>query len=245
MLSRVVLSSLLAGAISLAGESQDPVAKRLAQAGPASIPVRNSAAAGRPGALCERVSEKKNETVVEMSSSEIPQLPDWRIRGRVLARKVLGPQAVLETLPGMALDEARNFPDEWGRRPSGLAKRLANQYGQFALGEFVEFGVSAMHKEDPRYYRLGQGTAIGRTGHVFKNTFLSHPSDGSAGMKLAVGRMVGVYGSWGIATRWLPYSQQTWSSFVLYGSIGMLTKTGVNALREFWPDARRRLFHKK
>jgi len=186
----------------------------------------------------------KSDSVVELSSGGTPALPDWRVRRQVLLKQMLGPQAVLEVLPGLAFDESRNFPSPWGRGPTGVAKRFGNQYGQFVIGEFIEFGVSSLHNEDPRYFRLGDGTAWQRTRHVFKNTFFAHHADGAPGMSLAAGRILGVYGAWGVATRWNPPAQQTVSQFLLYGTVGMLTKTGGNAMREFWPDVRRRFFHK-
>ncbi|MCC6365146.1 MAG: hypothetical protein IT165_16655 [Bryobacterales bacterium] len=186
----------------------------------------------------------KSDSVVELSSGETPALPDWRVRRHVLLKQMFGPQAVLEVLPGLAFDESRGFPGAWGRGPSGLAKRFGNQYGQFVIGEFIEFGVSSIHNEDPRYFRLGDGTAWQRTRHVFKNTFFAYHADGSPGMTLAAGRILGVYGAWGVATRWNPPAQQTVSQFLLYGTVGMLTKTGGNAMREFWPDVKRRFFHK-
>jgi hypothetical protein len=199
-------------------------------------------ASAQPGDEAANVA--RNDSVVELSSGEVPALPDWRIRRHVLLKQMFGPQAVLEVLPGLAFDESRNFPEAWGRGPKGIVKRFGNQYGQFVIGEFIEFGVSSVHNEDPRYFRLGDGTAWQRTRHVFKNTFLAHHADGSPGMTLAAGRILGVYGAWGVATRWNPPAQQTIGQFLLYGTVGMLTKTGGNAMREFWPDVRRRFFHK-
>ncbi len=199
------------------------------------------AAVAQPG---DDVAMAKSGSTVELSSGETPPLPDWRIRRHVLLKHMLGPQAVLEVLPGTLFDESRNFPEAWGRGSTGIVKRLGNQYGQFVTGEFIEFGVSSAHNEDPRYFRLGNGAVWRRTGHVFRNTFLAHHADGSPGMTLAAGRILGVYGAWGLATRWNPPAQHTAGQFLLYGTVGMLTKTGGNAMREFWPDIKRRFFHK-
>ncbi|MCC6343951.1 MAG: hypothetical protein IT166_17240 [Bryobacterales bacterium] len=199
------------------------------------------AAFAQPG---DDVAMAKSDSTVELSSGETPPLPDWRIRRHVLLKHMLGPQAVLEVLPGTLFDESRNFPEAWGRGSTGIVKRFGNQYGQFVIGEFIEFGVSSAHNEDPRYFRLGNGAVWRRTGHVFKNTFLAHHANGSPGMTLAAGRILGVYGAWGLATRWNPPAQHTAGQFLLYGTVGMLTKTGGNAMREFWPDIKRRFFHK-
>src|SRR5258707_696760 len=86
--------------------------------------------------------EKTSDSIVELSSGEVPALPDLRLRRNVMLRQLVGPQAILEVFPGTLSDEARNFPNAWGRGPAGLGKRFANQYGQFVFSELIEFGVS-------------------------------------------------------------------------------------------------------
>jgi hypothetical protein len=63
-------------------------------------------------------------------------------------------------------------------------------------------------------------------------------------LTLAAGRLIGTYGAWGIAQRWNPPEQQTLGQFALYGSVGLLSKVGSNALREFLPDVKH-MFGKK
>ena len=63
---------------------------------------------------------------------------------------MIGGQAFLETIPGTIFDYARGFPRQWGRGGLGVVKRLGSQYGQFVVGEMIEVGVSALHREDPR-----------------------------------------------------------------------------------------------
>jgi len=113
------------------------------------------------------------------------------------------------------------------------------------LSETIQFYVGTAHKEDPRYFRKGEGSMGGRTLHVFKNTFFSHRADASDRMTPALGRIAGSYGAWGIAMQWIPAQHQTWGQFFLYGSVGMATKAGSNAMREFWPDVKRKFFTKK
>ncbi len=165
---------------------------------------------------------------------------DWRTRRKELVRQLFGLQAAVETLPGTAFDTARNFPKEWGRTWSGVGKRYANQYGQFLISETAEFAISAIHHEDPRYFRLGSGFHPGRRmWHALASTWVARNSAGD-GNKVALGRITGVYGSWVVAQRWSPDSVQGFGSFVLWGSFGMLTKSGVNEIREFWPDLKKR-----
>jgi hypothetical protein len=173
-------------------------------------------------------------------------LPDWGVRRKELLHQLFGLQAAVETLPGTAFDTARNFPEEWGRTFSGTAKRYGNQYAQFLMSETIEFGVGGLHHEDPRYFRLGEGAPIGRRAwHAFRSTWIARDADGLGGERLALGRIAGVYGAWAISQQWSPGSVQGIGPFLIWGTFGMCTKAGVNEIREFLPDIKRRRAAKK
>ena len=183
-------------------------------------------------------------TEVRSAEPAAEPLPDWRLRRREFVHQLFGLQAAIETLPGTAFDMARNFPHEWGRTWPGLGKRYWNQYSQFLMSESIEFGVSAAHHEDPRYFRLGPTVGTGaRLWHVVKSPWVARDSSDPTKNKIALGRIGGVYGAWFIASRWSPDSVHGLDPFLVWGSFGMATKSGVNALREFWPDLRKHLKH--
>ena len=165
--------------------------------------------------------------------------PEWSDRRRVFFRKLFGPQAILETVPGTIFDTARNFPRQWGRTGLGTVKRLGSQYGQFAIGETIEMGVSALHREDPRYFRLPDAHIAPRIGHALKSTVIVRGADGSDTVGLA--RLADVYGAWAVATLWNPPDQRNIRQILKYGTLGLGIKAGSNVFREFWPDIKKRL----
>jgi len=169
--------------------------------------------------------------------------PDWETRETVFLKKLFGMQALYETVPGAISDHVRNFPTAWGRSYSGFGKRVASQYGQFVLSEVIEGGVQAIHREDPRYFRLGKGSFIHRLKYSVVSTFWV-PKPGG-GHTFAYSVPAGVYGSWAIATRWNPPDLQTPAKIVQWGSVGMGAKVSANSFREFWPDVKSRWFHKQ
>jgi hypothetical protein len=163
--------------------------------------------------------------------------PDWTVRRSVFLKKLVGLQAAYETFPGTFSDHARNFPREWGRTWSGFGKRTASQYGQFVLSESIEFGVSALHHEDPRYHRLGDGSYLRRGGHAMAGAVVTQNEQGRPTPALA--RIAGVYGAWAIAAyAWNPPGQQNARKVIFYGSVGLLFKSSSNLFREFWPDVK-------
>ena len=119
----------------------------------------------------------------DSASSSAPfDAPTWADRREVFLKKLFGPQAILETVPGTAFDTARGFPRQWGRGGTGIAKRLGSQYGQFVIGEGIEMGVSALHKEDPRYFRMPEAwTRAGEHRRGSKHQWQPHGWVGSPG----------------------------------------------------------------
>lgn len=164
--------------------------------------------------------------------------PTWSDRRQVFFKKLFGPQAILETVPGAAFDTARGFPRQWGRGATGVEKRLASQYGQFVIGEGIEMGVSALHKEDPRYFRMPDRGFGKRLGHALVSTVVVRGVNG--GPTIGLARLADVYGAWAIATTWNPPDQRTPLQIVKYGTLGLSLKAGSNVFREFWPDVKRK-----
>lgn len=165
--------------------------------------------------------------------------PTWAERRQVLLKKMFGPQAILETVPGAAFDTARDFPRQWGRGGPGITKRLGSQYGQFVIGEVIEMGVSALHKEDPRYFRMPNARFRKRLGHALTSTVVVRDIHGKPTIGLA--RLADVYGAWAIATTWNPPEQRHVGQIMKYGTLGLSIKAASNVFREFWPDVKRKL----
>ena len=168
---------------------------------------------------------------------------DGAARRKVLIQRLTGWQAVYQTVPGAVTDQARNFPKQWGRGFDGLGRRFGSQYGQFAASEVIEFGFATWRQEDPRYHRKGAGGFGGRLGHSIAATFVTNNAAGNK--TVAGGRLLGIYGGWAVATGWLPEEQRNFRRYNINAASNVLSKTGANVFREFWPDIRQKLFPKK
>ncbi len=167
------------------------------------------------------------------------EAPSWTDRREVFLKKLFGPQAILETVPGTAFDTARGFPRQWGRGGTGITKRLGSQYGQFVIGEGIEMGVSALHREDPRYFRMPDAHFGRRLGHALASTVVVRGASGNPTIGLA--RLADVYGAWAIATTWNPPDQRNPAQIAKYGTLGLSLKAASNVFREFWPDVKHKL----
>jgi hypothetical protein len=168
--------------------------------------------------------------------------PNWKTREIVLLKKIFGPSALVATAPAALSDQVRKFPKEWGHDWNGFGKRAASEYGQYVLYAGIESVVQVIHKEDPRYFRLGEGNFFRRTAHVIVRTFVAKKDGG--GDTFALSLPAASFGSWAIATRWNPRSLRNAASIFEWGSTGVETKASTNFFREFWPDVKG-LFRKK
>jgi hypothetical protein len=143
----------------------------------------------------------------------------------------------VQTLAATVSDQIRHFPTEWGHGAThGFGRRAASEYGQVALGNLIESGVQRLHKEDPRYFRVGQGSFFGRTWHVIENTVVVHSTNGGRTVSLAL--PASAYGNWAIASRWYPDDLRGPGSIFLWGSSNAGMKVAGNFFREFWPDVK-------
>jgi hypothetical protein len=98
-------------------------------------------------------------------------------------------------------------------------------------------------KEDPRYYTLGRGGFVKRTGYSISCLFWNRTDRG--GMAPNFSEIVGNGSAAGISNFYYPRQERTW------------TKTGQrwvaqvgldgfsNIIKEFWPDLNARFFHNK
>ena len=107
----------------------------------------------------------------------------------------------------------------------------------------IEDGVRAIHREDTRYRRLGQGNFFKRTGHAIADTVTARRPDDSRTVALSM--PANAYGSCAIATLWSPREFRNAESIFEWGTAGVGVSAGTNLVREFWPDLKGIICKKK
>jgi hypothetical protein len=135
------------------------------------------------------------------------------------------------------------FPG-YGQGAAGYGKRFgATLADQVDSNFFSNFVYPSLLKEDPRYFRLGQGTFKHRILYSLKQEFVCHSDRG--GQTFNWSNVLGAFSSGSISNLYYPSSDRgagltfSRSSIALgYGSIGGLVD-------EFWPDIRNKLSHRR
>lgn len=135
-----------------------------------------------------------------------------------------------------------DFP-EYGQGGAGFAKRYGAALGdQISSGFFANFAYPVLLKEDPRYFRSGQGSVPHRIGYSLAQEFIVHTDSGKRTFNFS--NVLGAVSAGGVSNLYYPGSSRGFSLTMsragislLYGSVGGLAD-------EFWPDIQRKFFGK-
>jgi hypothetical protein len=141
-----------------------------------------------------------------------------------------------------ALYQIENQNPSFGQGMAGYAKRFGTAYGDQMIGNMMTEGIvpSLLH-EDPRYFRLGEGTKASRAKYALKQIVVTRTDSGHKTFNFA--EVGGNAAAVAITNLWYP-DTRTVSDNVEKMGIQLATDAFSNVLKEFWPDVKRYL-HKK
>jgi hypothetical protein len=125
----------------------------------------------------------------------------------------------------------------FGQGMAGYAKRLAGSIGDQTLGNMMTEGVMpSLLREDPRYFRIGEGSVWHRTGYALSRIFVTRTDSGRTTFNFSEwgGNAVAVAAS----NAWYPDTRDV-SDNVQKLLIQCATDAFSQVLKEFWPDVKR------
>ncbi len=143
-----------------------------------------------------------------------------------------------------AIAQAKNDPKEWGQGWGAYSKRYGASFADNSIGTYMTVAVfpSLLH-EDPRYYQLGRGSFLHRAYHGVNRLFVTRTDSG--GQRFNISESLGNAVAAGISNiyhvpsdRTAVRNASTFGFLILYDGLS-------NELKEFWPDIRRKVFHKQ
>jgi hypothetical protein len=143
-----------------------------------------------------------------------------------------------------AVAQAKNDPKAWGQGWGAYGKRYGASFADNSIGTYMTTAVfpSLLH-EDPRYYQMGKGSFGHRAYHGVNRLFVTRTDSGHDRFNFSesVGNGVAAAISNIYHTpddRTVSRNLTTFGFLILYDGLS-------NELKEFWPDIRRKVFHKK
>lgn len=124
----------------------------------------------------------------------------------------------------------------FGQGMQGYAKRLATAYGDQMIGNMMTEGlVPSMLHEDPRYFRLGEGSKKGRAAYALSRIFVTRTDSG--GRRFNTSEWGGNAAAVAISNLYYPDTRNA-SDNAQKLLIACATDAFSNVLKEFWPDVK-------
>jgi len=143
------------------------------------------------------------------------------------------------------ISQAQNSEPGYGQGAEGYGKRFGAAFADGTIENFMVNAVvpAALHT-DPRYYQLGKGGFVHRTGYAVSRLFVTRTDSGhntfnsaEIGGSLAAAA-ISTYSYHPEADKTFPNTASVWGTQVGYDAIRIV-------LNEFWPDIRRKFLKHK
>jgi hypothetical protein len=183
-----------------------------------------------------------NYKTVENPSEVVPPMT-VKAKFVLAAHDSFDPRSLPVTGLYSAIGQLRNQYPSFGQGMAGFGKRYAGNYVDQAIGNMIgEAVVPVLFHEDPRYYRLGSGGPLKRVTYSFTRIFVAHTDAG--GRHFNYGEFLGNGLGAAISTAYYPAEDRNAHAVLSKAAIQTLTDGAFNVGKEYWPDIRRKLFHK-
>lgn len=126
-----------------------------------------------------------------------------------------------------------------GQGLAGYGNRFVRTYSDQVIGNLlVEGAMPILLREDPRYFRRGQGTFWSRFGYAASRVFVTRTDSG--GTEFNYSEIVGNSLAVGISNSYYPGTRNVGGNFQKF-TLQIATDAFSNVLKEFWPDVKRKL----
>ncbi len=123
----------------------------------------------------------------------------------------------------------------FGQGSSGFQKRyLAALTDNVADDFFNTFLYPSLFHQDPRYYRMGHGSAPARLGHALRHVFVAHSDSGA--LMPNYSEWLGTASSKALSNLYHPGNERGLGPTANRAGFSIATDMGWNVFREFWPE---------
>ena len=142
------------------------------------------------------------------------------------------------------ISQAYNDFPQYGQGAAGYAKRYGAAFADStSSGFFANFAYSVLLKEDPRYFRSGEGTIKRRIGYSLAQEFVGHRDSG--GRTVSFSNILGAFTAGGLSNLYYPSNDRGFGLTMSRVGISLIYGSAGGIISEFWPDIDRVVFHRK
>jgi hypothetical protein len=140
------------------------------------------------------------------------------------------------------IEQETNQKAGYGQGAMGYAKRYGADFADGFTNELFVTGLfpTLLH-EDPRYYRLGRGSALKRTAYALSRILIARGDSGNN--RINASEFLGNIASGGLSMTYYPQSERSVSGVFTRMSVEIGYDSLFNVLKEFYPDLKRKFSH--
>ncbi len=161
-----------------------------------------------------------------------------------LAAQYLNPYTFFFVAAEAGINQARNHPEDYGQGAEGYGKRYgAGLADGLTDGIFVTGVYPSLFRQDPRYYRLGDGGLYRRTEYAVTRILVTRQDSGRKAFNFS--EVLGSLSSAALAVTYYPRSERDFSDVAERAGVQFAFDAGFNVLKEFYPEIERKFLRRK
>jgi hypothetical protein len=207
---------------------------------PGQLPPKEEPGVKAPGKTAQGEDKRvfgvlPNYRTAEMSAQSTPLTPKQKLR--IAAKDSFDYPLILLAGAYAGISQLADTHPSLGQGAEGYFKRLGTSYADLVIGNmFTEGFLPILLHQDPRYFRMAEGTKTKRTFYAISRIFVTRTDSGRTTFNfseiLGNGVAAGIGLSYYPDNRNFPdYAQNWW--------IANATDASSQILKEFWPDVKR------
>jgi hypothetical protein len=163
---------------------------------------------------------------------------------RLFGFNTFNPFPIASAAAQAGLSQAFDSPEGFGQGAEGYGKRFGAAYANTATSQFFgTFFFPTILKQDPRYFRRGEGSGGSRIGYAVTRVFITRNDSGSHAPNVSF--LLAAGSSAAISNLYYPAGSRNFGDAAIRFGTDYGVQAGFNVFKEFWPDMKRKLFKKK
>ena len=227
-----------------AGQPAEAPAGSVAPQAPAQNPASGNSRNGQKGTSKDRLFFTLPNFLTLENAQHVPPLTTGE-KFKVTARGSFDPVVFCWYGVLAGISQWENSESGFGQGAEGYGKRYGAYFADGTIENFMTAAIfPSIFRQDPRYYQLGHGGFLHRTGYAISRAFVIRSDAGhnqfnvSEILGSAVASGISVYTYHPRDNRNLGNAASVWGSQVGYDTLTFV-------IREFWPDLRRKMHKSK
>jgi hypothetical protein len=162
---------------------------------------------------------------------------------RLFRKNALDPFVFAVVAAQAGISQALDSHSDWGQGAEGYGKRYGAFYADRVSTGLFSTSFAVLLKQDPRYFRLGEGSTKHRIGYALAQQFVCKTDKGNRQFNYS--RVLGVFMSGGLSNAYYPDGGRGIGLTMSRVGVSVLYGSMIRVLEEFWPDLDKRFIHKK